>query len=100
MGRHNHQVSVELRLSVYYSLPRLADFDYDCTIHLWRYGGQHLLDLLASELNLRLEHFATGDTFGSSLIDQRIDLHDVENEQDARAIRASDEASVKALAEF
>jgi hypothetical protein len=88
VGRHNDQVSIKLRLGVYYSLSWLADFDYDCTIHLWRYLGQHLLDLLASELNLRVEHFATSETFGSSLIDQRIDLYDVQNKQIASAIQS------------
>jgi hypothetical protein len=44
--------------------------------------------LLASELKLRFEHFATGNTFGSSLIDQRIDLYDVQNEQLAPAVQS------------
>jgi hypothetical protein len=38
MGRHNHQVSINRRLSVYYSLTWLADLDYDCTIHLRRFA--------------------------------------------------------------
>jgi hypothetical protein len=37
MGRDNDQVSVNRRLSVYYSLTWLADLDYDCTIYLRRF---------------------------------------------------------------
>jgi hypothetical protein len=88
VGGHDDQVCVESGLSVSYSRPWLAYFDHDGTVHLRRYGCQHLLDVLARELNLRLEHFASGNTFGRSLIDQRIDLHDMENDHLAAAIQS------------
>jgi hypothetical protein len=47
-----------------------------------------LLDLLARELNLHLEHFVSGNTFGRSLINQWIDLHDMENEQLAATVQS------------